>query len=180
MKQSTIKSNLSLSCFLTLMLFTIALAQMPAANQQSNITSRVDQLFARWDRPDSPECVLGVIRDGKFIYKKCYGMANLEHDIAISPTTVFNIASASQQFTAMSILLLAREGKLSLDDDIRKYLPELPSYQEQIKLVLSPALNDEFLFAGFDFDFTRDRENKVNGFLLDTGPSINLRFFKRK
>jgi len=94
------------------MLFSIASAQTPAANAQSDITNRVDQLFTRFDRPDSPGCALGVAKDGKLIYKKGYGMANLEHDIPISPTTVFNVASASTQFTAMSILLLARQGKL--------------------------------------------------------------------
>ena len=108
----TNKSNGPLTILLTVMLFSIASAQTPAANAQSDITNRVDQLFTRFDRPDSPGCALGVAKDGKLIYKKGYGMANLEHDIPISPTTVFNVASASTQFTAMSILLLARQGKL--------------------------------------------------------------------
>jgi len=134
MNKSTIKSNLTLAALLTFTLFSIAFAQTPPANAQSDVASRVDQIFARWDRPDSPGCALGVIRDGKLIYKKGYGMANLEHDIPISPTTVFNIGSASNQFTAMSILLLARQGKLLLDDDIRKYLPELPAYRATITI----------------------------------------------
>jgi CubicO group peptidase (beta-lactamase class C family) len=137
MDRSTIKSNFTSAALLAFTLFSTALAtfaQTPPANPQSDITSRVDQIFARWDRPDSPGCVLGVIKDGKFIYKKGYGMANLEHDIPISPATVFNIGSASNQFTAMSILLLAKQGKLSLDDDIRKYLPELPAYQDTITI----------------------------------------------
>jgi CubicO group peptidase (beta-lactamase class C family) len=61
-------------------------------------------------------------------------MANLDHGVPISSTSVFNIASVSKQFTAMSIALLARQGKLSLDDDIRKYLPELPQYQSPITI----------------------------------------------
>jgi CubicO group peptidase (beta-lactamase class C family) len=134
MNNPTIKSNGALTALLTFALFSIASAQTPAANAQNDITLRVDQLFARFDRPDSPGCALGVIKDGKLIYKKGYGMANLEHDIPISPTTVFNVASASTQFTAMSVLLLARQGKLRLDDDIRKYLPELPAYQAAITI----------------------------------------------
>ncbi|MCI0387903.1 MAG: beta-lactamase family protein, partial [Acidobacteria bacterium] len=134
MRTSPIKSNLALAALLIFSSFSIALAQTTPANAQSDITARVDQIFARWDRPDTPGCALGVIRDGKLIYKKGYGMANLDHDIPISPTTVFNIGSASNQFTAMSILLLARQGKLSLDDDIRKHLPELPAYQAPITI----------------------------------------------
>jgi CubicO group peptidase (beta-lactamase class C family) len=137
MDRSTIKSILTSAALLAFTLFSTALAplaQTPPANAQSDIASRVDQIFARWDRPDSPGCALGVIKDGKLIYKKGYGMANLEHDIPISPATVFNIGSASNQFTAMSILLLAKQGKLSLDDDIRKYLPELSAYQDTITI----------------------------------------------
>jgi CubicO group peptidase (beta-lactamase class C family) len=134
MNNPTIKSNSALTIPLFFILFSIAIAQTPATNQQSDVATRVDQLFARFDRPDSPGCALGVIKDGKLIYKKGYGMANLEHDIPISPTTVFNVASASTQFTAMSVLLLARQGKLQLDDDIRKYLPELPAYQAAITI----------------------------------------------
>jgi len=143
MNRSAFNSNFTSKALLAFTLFSITLApfapfasfaQTPPANAQSDITSRVDQIFARWDRPDSPGCVLGVIKDGKLIYKKGYGMANLEHDIPISPATVFNIGSASNQFTAMSILLLANQGKLSLDDDIRKYLPELPAYQDTITI----------------------------------------------
>jgi CubicO group peptidase (beta-lactamase class C family) len=134
MNNRTIKSNSALTILLTFALFSIASAQTPAPNQQSDITHRVDQLFARFDRPDSPGCALGVVKDGKLIYKKGYGMANLEHDVPISPTTVFHVASASTQFTAMSVLLLARQGKLRLDDDVRKYLPELPAYQATITI----------------------------------------------
>ena len=95
---------------------------------------KVDGLFAQWDKPDSPGCALGVIKDGSFIYKRGYGMANLDYNIPISPDTSFYIASTSKQFTAASIALLAREGKISLDDDVRKYLPEIPQYQSPITI----------------------------------------------
>ena len=97
-------------------------------------TEKVDKIFAAWDKPDSPGCALAVINDGRIIYKRGYGMANLEHNIPISPNTIFDTGSVSKQFTAMSVLLLAEQGKLSLDDDIRKYLPEIPRYETPITI----------------------------------------------
>lgn len=99
-----------------------------------SLTDKVDQLFAEWDKPDSPGCALGIIKDGKMIYRHGYGTANLEHNIPISSETVFYIASTSKQFTAMSILLLADQGRISLDDDIRRYLPEFPKYSNLITI----------------------------------------------
>jgi CubicO group peptidase (beta-lactamase class C family) len=97
-------------------------------------STKVDKLFAKWDRADSPGCALGIYKDGQIVYKRGYGMANLNDDVPISPATVFHVASMSKQFTAASILLLAQQGKLSLDDDVHKYIPELPSFGEPITL----------------------------------------------
>jgi CubicO group peptidase (beta-lactamase class C family) len=97
-------------------------------------TEKVDKIFAAWDKPDSPGCALAIINDGRIIYKRGYGMANLEHNIPISPNTIFDTGSVSKQFTAMSVLLLAEQGKLALDDDIRKYLPEIPQYEAPITI----------------------------------------------
>ena len=91
-------------------------------------TSKVDRLFAQWDREDSPGCALAVVKDGKIVYKKGYGMANLELGVPISPESVFYTGSVSKQFVAMCIALLAYRGKISLDDDIREYIPEMPDY----------------------------------------------------
>lgn len=99
-----------------------------------SLTAKVDKLFAQWDKPNSPGCALGIVKDGSFVYKRGYGMANLDYNIPISPDTSFYIASTSKQFTAMSIALLARDGKISLDDDIHKYLPEIPQYQSTITI----------------------------------------------
>lgn len=98
------------------------------------LTDRVDKLFAKWDKKDSPGCALAVIKDGKIIYKRGYGMADLERDVPLSSKSVFDIASTSKQFVALSILLLEEEGKLSLDDDIRKYFPTLPDYGNKITI----------------------------------------------
>ena len=105
-----------------------------AADSGNEQTRRVDALFERWNRSDSPGCSLGIVREGRLIYERGYGMANLEHDIPITPETVFRIASVSKQFTAMSVLLLEQDGALSLDDDIRQYLPYMPDYGRPITI----------------------------------------------
>ncbi|WP_053076836.1 serine hydrolase [Caenimonas sp. SL110] len=85
----------------------------------------IDRLFAAWDKPDTPGAALAVVRDGKIIHSRGYGMANLEYAVPITPSTPFHAASLSKQFTALAIHMLAQEGKLDLDDPVRKYLPEL-------------------------------------------------------
>jgi CubicO group peptidase (beta-lactamase class C family) len=100
----------------------------------SDESDKVDQLFQKWNKPDSPGCALAIIDHGKTIYKRGYGMADLDHSIPNSPETVFHVGSISKQFTAMTIALLAQQGTLALDDDIRKFLPELPVYRNPITI----------------------------------------------
>ena len=88
----------------------------------------VDAIFSDLTQLGSPGCALGIYRDGKIIYAKGYGLANVEENLPISPDTVFDVGSVSKQLTAASILLLEKQGKLRLDDDVGKYLPELPDY----------------------------------------------------
>jgi CubicO group peptidase (beta-lactamase class C family) len=95
---------------------------------------KVDRLFAAYNKRDSPGCALGVIRDGRFVYKRGYGTANLDYEMPITSATVFYIGSTSKQFTAMSIAILARKGKLSLDDPIQKFLPELPNVYKNVTI----------------------------------------------
>src|SRR5947207_2284932 len=102
--------------------------------KQDSLSEKVDKIFAQWDKPDSPGCEMVVIRDGQIVYKSGYGMANLEHNIPLSPASIMDTGSVSKQFTAMAIALLAEQGKLSLDDDIRKYLPEIPQYETPITI----------------------------------------------
>jgi CubicO group peptidase (beta-lactamase class C family) len=109
----------------------------PVAGQAGlpgDLTRRIDTVFAPFERPGSPGCALGVYRDGRMVYARGYGSAHLELDVPITPATVFDLGSTSKQFTAMSILLLAKDGKLSLDDDVRRFLPELPSYGRPITI----------------------------------------------
>ena len=90
--------------------------------------NKLDELFKEWNRPSSPGAALGIISQGKFLYTKGYGMADLEHDIPITDTTIFYIGSVSKQFVTMCILLLEEQGKLGLDDRVQKYLPDFPEY----------------------------------------------------
>ena len=102
---------------------------MAACLQASQgLTARVDKLFAEWDKPDSPGCALAIIQDSRVIYKRGYGQADLDHEIPITPSSVFHVASVSKQFTAMAITLLANQGLLSLDDEVRKHIREVPDF----------------------------------------------------
>lgn len=98
-------------------------------------TAAVDEVFADLSKLGSPGCALGVYRDGKILYTKGYGLANLEENVPITPQSVFDIGSTSKQFTAASILLLQAQGKLAMGDDIRKYIPELPDYGQKITIL---------------------------------------------
>ena len=92
----------------------------------------VDALFADYSQPNSPGCALGVIHRGEFVYRRGYGMANLEHAIPISDESIFRIGSTSKQFTAMAIALLAEQGKLSLEDPLSTYFKSFPEWATQI------------------------------------------------
>ena len=107
---------------------------VPAQNSDDPLAKKVDQLFATWDKPESPGAAIAVIKDGVVVYKRGYGSANLEYNVPITPQTVFHVASVSKQFTAFAITLLANQGKLSLDDDIRKHLPEVPDFGKKITI----------------------------------------------
>lgn len=100
--------------------------------KNKDVEHRIDSLFATWDKPNSPGAAVLVIKDGEIVHSKGYGYANLEHDIPIEPNTIFHVASVSKQFTAMAIAILAHEGKLSLDDKVQKYVPELPEFEHPI------------------------------------------------
>jgi CubicO group peptidase (beta-lactamase class C family) len=122
------------------------------------LAQQVDRIFSDYARADSPGCSLGVIRDGNFIYRKSYGSASLELGVPLTPQSVFYVGSISKQFTAASVVLAAEQGYLSLDDDIRKYIPELPDYGHTITLrrMLNQTSGfrdffDLLYFSGFDW-----------------------------
>ena len=109
------------------------LINIPALVAQVSQPS-VDEVFAEYNKTGSPGCALGVIQNGNFIYRKGYGEASLELGVPLSPESVFYMGSVSKQFTAASVVLLSEQGLLSLDDDVRKYIPELPDYGHTITL----------------------------------------------
>lgn len=108
--------------FVAILFFITSCHSSTEANQQ------VDKVFAAWDQDNTPGCVVGVIQSGQWAYQHAYGMADLDSNMPITTQNTFYIGSLAKQFTAMSILLLVEQDKLSLTDDIRKYLPEMPDY----------------------------------------------------
>jgi CubicO group peptidase (beta-lactamase class C family) len=96
--------------------------------------ARIDSVFAAFSAPGSPGCVLTVMRAGDVVLSRAYGVANRETGEALSATTVIDGGSLTKQFTAYAIAMLAAEGRLSLDDDIRKHVPELPRYPHTVTL----------------------------------------------
>lgn len=108
---------------------------MPAAAPAAEpaLEAQVDAQFSAWTNA-TPGCAVGISRDDRIVLERAYGMADLEHDVPNRTDTIFEAGSVSKQFTAAAVLLLARDGKLSLDDPIRKYLPEVPDYGTPITI----------------------------------------------
>ena len=112
----------------------IALGAGVSAQHPPAWAPQADAVFADVARPDAPGCALAVYRDGRIAYERGYGIADLEHDVPITPASVFYVGSLSKQFTAFAVALAASEGKLSIDDDVRKWIPELPDYGARLTL----------------------------------------------
>jgi CubicO group peptidase (beta-lactamase class C family) len=100
----------------------------------SSAAGDVDRIFAGYHHSDSPGCAVGATIDGATVLSAAYGMADLEHNVPLTPQSVFEAGSVSKQFTAGAVLLLVQQGKLSLDDPIRKYIPEVPAYEQPITI----------------------------------------------
>jgi len=95
---------------------------------------QIDSLFTEWNKSNHPGGAIGIMQNGKTVFLKAYGLASMEYLVPNTIGTLFNTGSVSKQFTAMGIVLLQQQGKLSFDDDIRKYLPELPDFGETISI----------------------------------------------
>ncbi|HEX5223475.1 MAG TPA: serine hydrolase domain-containing protein [Verrucomicrobiae bacterium] len=128
MKPSTTASfRLAASALVILLLVSAS-----AASDPNN--AKVDKLFAQWDRKDSPGAAIVAVKDGTVVYQRGYGYANLEHNIPITPQTRFDVASVAKQFTGLAVAMLIEQGKLSLDDDVRKHLPDVPDFGKPITI----------------------------------------------
>ncbi len=112
-------------------LLVVLLGSPLAADEK---TDQVDKLFAPWDTTTTPGAALAVIQDGRIVYERGYGMARIEDNIVMTPRKIFDIGSVSKQFTAACLAILIRQGKVGMEDDIRKYLPEMPRYGQPLRV----------------------------------------------
>lgn len=138
-------------------------------NISVNLEDKTDSIFSEYNDLSKPGLAISIISNGKIVYSKGFGSANLEFDIPVTPSTVFHIASVSKQFTVFSILLLEEQGKLSIDDDIRKYIPEMPDFGKTITLrhlaSHTSGLRDQWYLLGLAG--WRDDDIKTNKQILD-------------
>lgn len=103
--------------------------------QKRQITSaQIDAIFSQWDTPDKAGIAVGILNDGKIVHAKGYGLANLEHQIPIGKETKFHIGDIAKEFTVYSLLLLEERGQISLQDDIRKFMPKLMPFPHSISI----------------------------------------------
>jgi CubicO group peptidase (beta-lactamase class C family) len=115
---------------------SISFSNSPRADANPNmaLTKSLDAIFSHWNKSNSPGCAVGIDQRNAAPLFRAYGTADLEHGVPIDRTTVFEAGSVSKQFTAASVLVLVERGKLALDDDVRKYVPELPDYGTPITI----------------------------------------------
>jgi len=135
--------------------------------QTADLSARVDSLVNTLVKPGTPGCAIGVVKDGKILYKKTAGLSNLDYRIPVTDSTVFNLASVSKQFTAYLVLLLEKEGKLNLDDTMQKYIPELKNYGHAITIRQLihhtsgiPSNDNLRMFAGLSLEMPWDVEDE--------------------
>lgn len=128
------RRSLFLVSALAALVATPALPAQRAATARPAATARVDSIFARYRAANGPGCAVGVTRAGRELLARAYGGANLEDGVPLAPTSVLEAGSVSKQFTAAAIVLLAADGKLSLDDPVRRHVPELPAVADSVTL----------------------------------------------
>ena len=143
---------------LTLTLFVLPVLSALAAGNE-DLAKRLNPIFEAFDRPDTPGMSVAVIDNGKLTFSRGYGSAQLEYNAPITTQTKFHVASVSKQFTAMAIMLLEADGKLSLDEEVQKYLPWVPHFDQPVtvrQLVNhTSGIRDQWellIMAGWRFD----------------------------
>ena len=156
-----------LHLFSILIITLLSIQNIEAKIYASNeIELKIDNIFKDFNDINKPGATVAVVKNQEIVFKKGYGSANLEYDIPNSPSTIFHIASVSKQFTVFSILLLEKQGKLSFDDDIRKFIPEVPDFGKTITLrhlaSHTSGLRDQWSLlgmAGWRFDDVITKEH---------------------
>lgn len=153
-----------------LLLFLAIQANAQLSERQSQ---KIDSLFLEWNKPNHPGGAIGIMQDGKTLFSHAYGLASMEYLVPNTAGTIFNTGSVSKQFTAMGIMVLHQQGKLSVDDEIRIYLPELPDFGEKITIrhMLHHtsglrSLHAMLELAGWRGDDSRTNED-LNRFMLN-------------
>ncbi|KIC95780.1 serine hydrolase domain-containing protein [Flavihumibacter solisilvae] len=123
------KQFLSVTLLLCLLGYKLTAQSLP-----DSTVKKIDSIFAKYSKGNSPGCTVGIVRNDSIIFAKGYGLANLEYEIPNQPTTIYHMASVSKQFTGYAIVLLVRQGKLKLEDDVRKYLTWFPDLKHTITI----------------------------------------------
>ncbi len=147
--------------FLLLTYFSFVSAQAQLSDVQSK---KIDSLFMGWTEANHPGGSIGIMKNGSVIYSKAFGLASLEYQIPNTVETIFNVGSVSKQFTAMGIVLLQERGLLSVDDDIRKYLPDMPDFGHKITIrhMLHHTSGMRSLHAMLGLAGWRDDDSRTN------------------
>lgn len=163
-----------------LILSLIFISAFNLKGQSPHLENRIDSLIKINVANGTPGCVVGVVKDGKVLYKQTYGLANLDYRIPVTDSTVFNLASVSKQFTAFLVLLLEKEGKLNLDDSLQKYIPELKNYGHPITIrqLLHhtsgiPSTDNLRMFAGLSLEMPWDAEDEFS--MIQTYQKLNFK-----
>lgn len=163
-----------------LLLSLILAGSLSLKGQNTDPTFKIDSVVKAIITSGSPGCAVGVVKDGKILFKHTYGMANLDYRIPVTDSTVFNLASVSKQFTAFLVLLLEKEGVISLDDKLDKYYPDLKIYGPAVTIrqLLHhtsgiPSSDNVRLFAGLSLEMQWDSEDEFN--LIQTYQKLNFK-----
>ena len=117
-----------------LAILIVGLASQTLAQPAEDLSKSIDDLLTQTYKPNEPGAAVIVVKDGKVVFRKGYGMANLELGVPVEPDMVFRLGSITKQFTAVAILMLVEQGKLSLDDDLTKFLPDYPTKGQKITI----------------------------------------------
>ena len=122
----------AISCYTAALIFFFSSTYSQHLSEST--IRKIDHIFQKWDNPHTPGAVIGIVQNDSLIYSKGYGQADLEHSTPNTPGTIYYMASVSKQSTAYAVVLLARQGRLKLDDDIRQYLPWMADFGQRITI----------------------------------------------
>ena len=150
----------------------ITLAAAAAPDKPVVNAAAVDAIFAQFNKDTAPGCAVAAFRNGETLLQRNYGMADVTAKTPLTADTVFYMASVSKQFTSLAAVKLAEEGKLGLDDDIRKWLPELPGYGTPVTVRMLPAVG-EFSGGQIHRSVVPNRDGAGGFAVRDTYPSFS-------